>query len=98
MPLSQTFRLGRAIILCVTGNAVGCRDSTGSPPLVWRPDPCATGRSSRGGALIARAHRSKGFLRVYCEVPAAIDALHTRSEEHTSELQSHSDIVCRLLL
>src|SRR5476649_1805711 len=25
-------------------------------------------------------------------------ALHARSEEHTSELQSHSDIVCRLLL
>src|SRR5438034_2530617 len=24
--------------------------------------------------------------------------LHTRSEEHTSELQSHSDLVCRLLL
>src|SRR5438132_7820873 len=24
--------------------------------------------------------------------------LHARSEEHTSELQSHSDIVCRLLL
>src|SRR5438034_8095450 len=24
--------------------------------------------------------------------------LRTRSEEHTSELQSHSDIVCRLLL
>src|SRR5438034_2688571 len=23
---------------------------------------------------------------------------HTRSEEHTSELQSHSDLVCRLLL
>src|SRR5260221_10331619 len=23
---------------------------------------------------------------------------HARSEEHTSELQSHSDIVCRLLL
>src|SRR5947207_11060499 len=28
-----------------------------------------------------------------------IDELHTyRSEEHTSELQSHSDLVCRLLL
>src|SRR5438132_1319248 len=26
------------------------------------------------------------------------DALVTRSEEHTSELQSHSDLVCRLLL
>src|SRR5436190_13724611 len=24
--------------------------------------------------------------------------LHKRSEEHTSELQSHSDLVCRLLL
>src|SRR5438132_10702255 len=26
------------------------------------------------------------------------DALRARSEEHTSELQSHSDLVCRLLL
>src|SRR5438034_3198189 len=26
------------------------------------------------------------------------DAAATRSEEHTSELQSHSDLVCRLLL
>src|SRR5260221_2106095 len=25
-------------------------------------------------------------------------AIHVRSEEHTSELQSHSDLVCRLLL
>src|SRR5260221_9662313 len=26
------------------------------------------------------------------------DAMSARSEEHTSELQSHSDLVCRLLL
>src|SRR5437588_6354691 len=26
------------------------------------------------------------------------DLAHARSEEHTSELQSHSDLVCRLLL
>src|SRR5215204_926768 len=26
------------------------------------------------------------------------DRIHSRSEEHTSELQSHSDLVCRLLL
>src|SRR5436190_10096336 len=26
------------------------------------------------------------------------DTRHDRSEEHTSELQSHSDLVCRLLL
>src|SRR5260221_10551054 len=29
---------------------------------------------------------------------AATDAVLNRSEEHTSELQSHSDLVCRLLL
>src|SRR5260221_1578594 len=28
----------------------------------------------------------------------ALSQLATRSEEHTSELQSHSDLVCRLLL
>src|SRR5260221_10171091 len=30
--------------------------------------------------------------------PAATPPTKTRSEEHTSELQSHSDLVCRLLL
>src|SRR5438132_8127253 len=29
---------------------------------------------------------------------AAVPAPRARSEEHTSELQSHSDLVCRLLL
>src|SRR5438034_7940051 len=35
-----------------------------------------------------------------CPVPGACAAPgnHERSEEHTSELQSHSDLVCRLLL
>src|SRR5438034_3411958 len=31
-------------------------------------------------------------------IPPAFDDLVLRSEEHTSELQSHSDLVCRLLL
>src|SRR5260221_3744267 len=30
--------------------------------------------------------------------PRSPSALDERSEEHTSELQSHSDLVCRLLL
>src|SRR5438034_3696538 len=30
--------------------------------------------------------------------PSAFKRRLTRSEEHTSELQSHSDLVCRLLL
>src|SRR5438034_1708179 len=39
-----------------------------------------------GGDGPARAARSRGRQRDH------------RSEEHTSELQSHSDLVCRLLL
>src|SRR5947207_11765253 len=31
-------------------------------------------------------------------VPPEGAHVHARSEEHTSELQSHSDLVCRLLL
>src|SRR5438034_3753052 len=30
--------------------------------------------------------------------PRTAPHVHLRSEEHTSELQSHSDLVCRLLL
>src|SRR4029434_1246976 len=33
-----------------------------------------------------------------CECDAHANRLHRRSEEHTSELQSHLNIVCRLLL
>src|SRR5947207_6250541 len=37
------------------------------------------------------------FEDVVAEVTAA-DRVEARSEEHTSELQSHSELVCRLLL
>src|SRR5260221_9427644 len=32
------------------------------------------------------------------EMKASLRLIKSRSEEHTSELQSHSDLVCRLLL
>src|SRR5260221_10758911 len=35
--------------------------------------------------------------KLYSEHPPRYE-YHLRSEEHTSELQSHSDLVCRLLL
>src|SRR5476649_2116793 len=41
--------------------------------------------ASQQSATLARLHTPPGLAR-------------TRSEEHTSELQSHSDLVCRLLL
>src|SRR5260221_7840998 len=48
----------------------------------------------RSGEVIAQAHAgmiaSVARLQIYWEC--------LRSEEHTSELQSHSDLVCRLLL
>src|SRR5437773_5788458 len=34
----------------------------------------------------------------YLSLPTARRSLRSRSEEHTSELQSHHDLVCRLLL
>src|SRR5438034_11787492 len=37
-------------------------------------------------------------LGVSNEVTGAVVGVDDRSEEHTSELQSHSDLVCRLLL
>src|SRR5260221_4817960 len=39
-------------------------------------------------------HPPQFFANVASDGPL----LHVRSEEHTSELQSHSDLVCRLLL
>src|SRR5438034_6831875 len=55
-----------------------------------------------------RAHRScsemdgrpryAGSNTVASRTMALLGQTATRSEEHTSELQSHSDLVCRLLL
>src|SRR5437773_8398443 len=45
--------------------------------------------------FVLRCARSRRYL------PTSLDGLHDRrirSEEHTSELQSHHDLVCRLLL
>src|SRR5438105_7868818 len=53
-------------------------------------------------ALLVRALRRESraprSVRVLREPGAAGRALCTRSEEHTSELQSRVDLVCRLLL
>src|SRR5438132_7345778 len=49
-------------------------------------------RAEPGHGLDRVAHRVRAELR-----PPLAQAM-SRSEEHTSELQSHSDLVCRLLL
>src|SRR5438034_4737184 len=45
------------------------------------------------GCSYARSHETKCEHGFDC-----LNGEQTRSEEHTSELQSHSDLVCRLLL
>src|SRR5438034_6361809 len=55
---------------------------------------------------LIRQHRVCDGVRLVESVPAegldlgrdVLDHAPIRSEEHTSELQSHSDLVCRLLL
>src|SRR5438132_4263488 len=54
-----------------------------------RPDPCVEGYTTPGG------YSSKAVKPIALRM---VMELATRSEEHTSELQSHSDLVCRLLL
>src|SRR5947207_11269256 len=56
----------------------------------------------RGGMLVSKEVKN---WRKYVELSAGRDEamieseiMAARSEEHTSELQSHSDLVCRLLL
>src|SRR2546430_8489311 len=48
--------------------------------------------------LVEAAHRSTKRDRIGDVQLAAGDPLGLRSEEHTSELQSQSNLVCRLLL
>src|SRR5438034_7348119 len=49
---------------------------------------------ARGGPCLQRHHHGRARRG---ELPRAAIQVE-RSEEHTSELQSHSDLVCRLLL
>src|SRR5206468_11396046 len=51
-----------------------------------------------GGRLLEVSNRQKRRARSGASHPPSDHRLHKRSEEHTSELQSRSDLVCRLLL
>src|SRR5437773_4657083 len=59
-----------------------------------------TGGSRGLGLVLAREFAKRGARVAVCARSAAeLEREHCeRSEEHTSELQSHHDLVCRLLL
>src|SRR5699024_12310302 len=66
---------------------------------------CAPAASCSRCAAYSRSRPQRRWNRVlrdfcspFCSSPAGSDARTHRSEEHTSELQSRFDLVCRLLL
>src|SRR2546422_8021120 len=56
---------------------------------------------SRAASALGLAQTSPspaGSIRPFCDPVMARSTFHSRSEEHTSELQSRLHLVCRLLL
>src|SRR2546430_13153261 len=68
----------------------------------WSSDVCSSDldrhRPGQGGAARFRLSTGEARLRHPVARQSAGDLLPRRSEEHTSELQSQSNLVCRLLL
>src|SRR5260370_12653506 len=58
---------------------------------------CSTNGATWTMASPARTRPRASPTPVACRIPGASTLMH-RSEEHTSELQSHLNLVCRLLL
>src|SRR5438034_5539097 len=58
----------------------------------------SVGDTAMGDVQLKRCFNSAGFISVTPERYGRMERFSPRSEEHTSELQSHSDLVCRLLL
>src|SRR5437773_7503151 len=84
----------RAVMVAVL--AVGACASPVQAPAraVGQPPPSGDGQG--GGPGPALGIYPPNATRVTAHVVRQTD--RTRSEEHTSELQSHHDLVCRLLL
>src|SRR2546427_8352147 len=55
-------------------------------------------RADREGTEADQGHFAPFLQRRYNSVERGIESIACRSEEHTSELQSQSNLVCRLLL
>src|SRR5437588_2877030 len=62
-------------------------------PICWSPFLCQFGFTEWTGSLAAFPEWDGMIIN-----GKPTHAFGVRSEEHTSELQSHSDLVCRLLL
>src|SRR5206468_12538188 len=86
LPISEPSDMPSSVTLL----AVGRWPATEKPAVLVSPPPIA----STPGASVATVFRSDASVGSR----ATSSRLQPRSEEHTSELQSRSDLVCRLLL
>src|SRR5690625_6655061 len=80
----------------------GQRISSGFEVRYFSSDPKANGETDfKGETSVFSTEDRMEFLKYYGKSAAAYfqdENLDTRSEEHTSELQSRGHLVCRLLL
>src|SRR5437016_9597864 len=65
---------------------------------LWHTDSSFRTESATWSMLHAKVVPPAGGDTEFADTRAAYDALTDRSEEHTSELQSLTNLVCRLLL
>src|SRR5882762_11162939 len=80
-----------------------CREAVREALIGGRTGEVLSGESNvvRGADAVVACRRQQARVRHREDLghPASsLDPEHVRSEEHTSELQSHLNIVCRLLL
>src|SRR5438034_1778902 len=97
-------------LLCGVGMSAAAQQRTVT---IEEPSPVAITGFAVGRADYDRVSRSNTFTAgkiglslfkpvgdayLFAQLTTALEDGASRSEEHTSELQSHSDLVCRLLL
>src|SRR2546430_5753588 len=83
--------------LTVSVAAVGVGAST--PPMTTADVASLFGTAPGGSSgLLASGPLAESSCTILAATPPARDSNEMRSEEHTSELQSQSNLVCRLLL
>src|SRR5690606_40270073 len=87
------FALSR--IQATTGPSIAVAKCSGD---ILNPDENISGSSQRSTRLWHAAIDSSIMCRFISRLSQAMSNGITRSEEHTSELQSRENVVCRLLL